>query len=525
MSSIIPNYNFDIYVSYRYNDAIFEWVQEFIVNLEHELAAILRDKLTVHFNVKGISSELDEEEAEKVIAQNLKTLIFIPIISHGYCDVKKFYWKKEFMKFKELALSDNFGLNIPIKSGYSLSRIIPVRINEINRDELLLLEQEVGDYMRSVDFIYDTLEGVNRPLRFKDDDMLFRKNTSLYRNQINKTANVISEIIKGIQASLALRNNNQSVIKNGIKDEADIANNKQNTVFLSWAFADCVKKRDDLFLILQKAGLNVIPINDCPLEDHTFMQKVTAALSNSCCSVHILGSKTGRLLQNDNTTSLTMYQFNEVKNKLIIKGSGYKQFIWYCPQEFTKTVDPEQQNFINFIRNNLTSNMVFTTVTSPMQLVDDIRASLAVKQKQVYNVNETDVVLINNQLDEQDAKDAAYLLTDIMKIETLTISQDADIDYAELSVQQIKKSKLAVVYFKEASDWALSFTQQIWKLIGGASSLTPILFIGDKTIEKNLTIKFNAPKVISLMSLKELLPLEIKAIFDKVTGENKDVKI
>ena len=48
-SSIIPEYDYDIYVSYRYNDNKYDgWVSEFVEKLNQELGATLKDKLTVY---------------------------------------------------------------------------------------------------------------------------------------------------------------------------------------------------------------------------------------------------------------------------------------------------------------------------------------------------------------------------------------------------------------------------------------------------------------------------------------------
>ena len=160
--------------------------------------------------------------------------------------------------------------------------------------------------------------------------------------------------------------------------------------------------------------------------------------------------------------------------------------------------------------------MVFTNVTSHMQLVDDLRASLVVKQKPVLETHDTDVFFISNQLDEDETQEIINMLNDVVKVETLLISQDQDVNYAEMSVQQIKKSKLTAVYFKEASNWALPFAQQLWKMTGGASSGTPLLLIGDDEIEANQYKQFNAPKVISKVVARDLVALEVKATYDKV---------
>ena len=101
-------------------------------------------------------------------------------------------------------------------------------------------------------------------------------------------------------------------------------------------------------------------------------------------------------------------------------------------------------------------------------------------------------------------------------VEKLNIIQDSDMDYSELCFQQIGKAKLAVVYFKETSDWALPFVQQVWKKVGGASTNTPILLIGDENPDINKGKSFKAPKVVSLIVSGELIPLEIKMQYDKL---------
>ena len=94
--------------------------------------------------------------------------------------------------------------------------------------------------------------------------------------------------------------------------------------------------------------------------------------------------------------------------------------------------------------------------------------------------------------------------------------QDSDMNYSEYCSQQMKKSKLAVIYFKESADWALPFSQQVWKKVGGAMSKTPILLIGDDDPETNLNKKLKVPKIISLIVSGTLIPLEIKVQYDKV---------
>ena len=158
-------------------------------------------------------------------------------------------------------------------------------------------------------------------------------------------------------------------------------------------------------------------------------------------------------------------------------------------------MDAKQSELISEIRNNLVNNMIFTNVPSPVQLVDDIRSMITIRKEAEESGKFVDVCFMCNQLDEGQGKEIADMISDVMPVDQLTIGQDAEVNYSQESVLRIKKNCMAVIFFNEASDWAISFVQQVWKMIGGAASLTLILFIGDTEIELNATVVFNAPKV------------------------------
>ena len=51
MPSILPNYEYDIFVSYRHNDNKYDgWVTEFVEKLKQELDATIKDRLTIYFD-------------------------------------------------------------------------------------------------------------------------------------------------------------------------------------------------------------------------------------------------------------------------------------------------------------------------------------------------------------------------------------------------------------------------------------------------------------------------------------------
>src|SRR5882757_4699256 len=174
MASIIPGFEYDIFISYRQNDNKYDgWVTEFVSNLNKELEATLKEKVNVYFDSNPHDGLLETHSVNHSLELKLKCLILIPVFSKTYCDAHGFAWNHEFVAFLDMAKKDQFGLNIKLPSGNVSCRVLPVRIHDLDPDDVKLAERHLGP-IRSVDFIYHS-PGVNRSLRPWDDDLI--KNT------------------------------------------------------------------------------------------------------------------------------------------------------------------------------------------------------------------------------------------------------------------------------------------------------------------------------------------------------------
>ncbi len=83
-----------------------------------------------------------------------------------------------------MASADQVGRDVTLTSRNVCSRIIPVKIHELDAADTELIENELGCRLRSIDFIYATA-GVNRPLNPADNPDK-NLNKTYYRDQINK---------------------------------------------------------------------------------------------------------------------------------------------------------------------------------------------------------------------------------------------------------------------------------------------------------------------------------------------------
>jgi TolB-like protein/cytochrome c-type biogenesis protein CcmH/NrfG len=192
----LPGYEYDIFVSYRHNDNRSGWVTEFVDALKVELAATIKESISVYFDTNPHDGLLPTYDVDKSLEGKLKCLIFIPIISHTYCDPKSFAWKNEFVVFCQQAKVDTIGLDVRLHNRNVTTRILPVQIHDIDVKDQALFEKETGRHIRAIDFIFRS-QGVNRPLT-PQDSRVDNLDRTFYRDQVNKMANAIEQIVDAL---------------------------------------------------------------------------------------------------------------------------------------------------------------------------------------------------------------------------------------------------------------------------------------------------------------------------------------
>jgi TolB-like protein/lipoprotein NlpI len=217
MSSIIEGYSYDIFISYRQKDNKGnKWVSEFVESLKTELESTFKEEISVYFDINPHDGLLETHDVDASLKDKLKCLVFIPIISRTYCDPKSFAWEHEFKAFVEEASKDQFGLKVKLPNGNVASRVLPVRIHDLDNYDIKLCESLLGGVLRGIEFTYKE-PGVNKPLTSEDDEKQ-NLSHSKYIIQINKTANAIKEIFSGLKGeSLESGIENKEVVITGEK--------------------------------------------------------------------------------------------------------------------------------------------------------------------------------------------------------------------------------------------------------------------------------------------------------------------
>ena len=126
MASIIPGYEYDIFISYRQKDNKGDrWVSEFVDSLKTELESTFKEDISVYFDINPHDGLLETHDVNASLKEKLRCLVFLPVISQTYCDPKSFAWQHEFVAFNNMARKDHFGRDIRLPNGNVASRILP----------------------------------------------------------------------------------------------------------------------------------------------------------------------------------------------------------------------------------------------------------------------------------------------------------------------------------------------------------------------------------------------------------------
>ncbi len=194
MPSIHPDFEYDIFISYRQKDNKRDgWVTEFVASLKAELDATLKNPVSIYFDENPHDGLLETHQVDASLARKLKCIVFIPIVSQTYCDPSSFAWQHELLPFIRIASEDSLGINITLANGNVASRVLPIQIHDLDAADRLAIESALSGPLRAIPFIY-AAPGVNRPLRVNEEHPENNKNKASYRDQINKVANALKEI-------------------------------------------------------------------------------------------------------------------------------------------------------------------------------------------------------------------------------------------------------------------------------------------------------------------------------------------
>ena len=80
MASLIQGYEYDIFISYRHNDNRSGWVTDFVEALQDELAATIKEPLSIYFDKNPHDGLHETHDVDGSLKEKIKCLVLIPIL-------------------------------------------------------------------------------------------------------------------------------------------------------------------------------------------------------------------------------------------------------------------------------------------------------------------------------------------------------------------------------------------------------------------------------------------------------------
>jgi TolB-like protein len=396
MSSIVPGYEYDIFISYRHNDNRSGWVTEFVAALQEELAATLKESVSVYFDTNPHDGLLETHNVDKSLEGKLKCLIFIPIISQTYCDSKSFAWQHEFVAFNKLAKEDQFGRDIRLTSGNVASRILPIKINDLDPEDKILLEKELGGVLRSIEFIY-MATGVNRPLNPSDNPDK-NLNKTYYRDQINKVANAVKEIIIAIKKHSQQEGEVSKEVENIKPEKPKKKNQKTKIVIASGIILALIVFGYFLIPTLSKPkeqlekSIAVLPFrNDSPNDSTTYflngvMEEILNNLQKISDFSRVLSRNSVEQFRN-NTTKSTPEIAKKLNVNYIVEGSGQKYGNKFVLRVQLIVADNEKHLWSKSYKQEIheTTDLINIQSQIAQSIASELKATITPEEKQLIN--------------------------------------------------------------------------------------------------------------------------------------------
>ena len=144
MPSLIPGYEYDVFISYRHNDNRSGWVTEFVKHLNEELAATIKEPVSVYIDSNPTDGILETHNRRQKPRRKTKMPDFYsdslkPIVIQSHL-----HGSKNSVSSINQSAGDPLGRDIKLINGNVASRILPVKIHDLDGDDKAMIENEIG---------------------------------------------------------------------------------------------------------------------------------------------------------------------------------------------------------------------------------------------------------------------------------------------------------------------------------------------------------------------------------------------
>lgn len=428
---LIPNFDYDIFISYAHKDntTVAEekegWVRRFYIDLKDKL---IRSTGRSDIGIWWDDKKLDGNTYfDQTIQKGLnKTAIIICLHSPSY--IQSEWCEKELNHFSKQAEKDGVGVMVGDNS-----RVIHVLMYNMDRDEWpSAFKGRTG--LEFFDTPDEELEG--DPLSTSSDE---------FQDQMKGLRNAILKLIKGFKKT--------DIAQPIIEETQNQDDSSKVTVFVGDTPDSLGDRPKRIIAELEKKGFQIvsnIPLNDVNLHD----KQVKDALSKAQLSIHFLDQYPGRSIEGE---TINWFRKKEIELAL---ASDATQLIWSAADvDFSSIEDEAYRDFIQNLEDGTTTKKPYAFVRSIKGNIVKEVVGHADQVKTEQELAETasgpiNVLLDNHREDRDDAFELNNALGEHSINFFLTPMEDDPKNNNEKLRNYISKSKKFVfLYGKVENDW------------------------------------------------------------------------
>lgn len=281
--------------------------------------------------------------------------------------------------------------------------------------------------------------------------------------------------------------------------------NQKIKVFLADATDDVAGARTALGTVLRRAGIDVV----YPEAGSVYGKQESEMIDGCDCSVHVLGSQNIYEADGEGYDTSAGRHYRMAAG---IRKEGFRMFLWN-----PSGIIDQRNMYVNAIRRDIVENVIYSSSTSAIVFVEDLRSIMSLKPTAHTDLTNADMFFIYNDLDRESAGEILSMLQDLHKVASLGINMSSNTDYSEFISSQLRVCRIGIIYSDYAGDWAMPFARQLWKDSGGQSADVPLYMAANSAHSNPEEIAQLGEFMEYTITDKTLIPLDIKIFFDKVT--------
>ena len=500
MSTALPNYSYDVFISYAHldNQPLVSgekgWVTKLHEVLDIRLSMLIGKKAKIWRDKRIRKNELFDNTIANAVGS---ARLFLSVVTPVY--IRSDYCQRELAAFTQHCDVRTAGRSRIFKVLKT-----PVPVNEHPEPMSNILGYEFYDYDDETKHAHE----------FRVDSTAYREE---YLSRLDDLAQEIQECLVLLEESEKHSESTPSAPDNQREPtprDPVTTRDKKDIVYVCTTSSDVRSTHDQVRRELSERGVPVIPNQPFSLESRAFESQVRSALEEAALSVHIIGERYG-IIPEDGDRSIVEVQ-NEIASE-VSKGKPLERIIW-IPEDAAPT-DQRQVQFVKSLMRDPDSQCNADLVVGT---VEDLKGDILEKLDELEEQKKqgrpgrgratsipplTDkppawVYLIKGPYDGGEVDTLEDCLWNA-GLEVLTLSYDESLSELELSEEHqtnLRQADICMVYYGQSPErWVRKQLCDIRKA-GGLKRDKPIqasaVYMGAQSTAQQKKFRSNSATVI-----------------------------